>query len=527
MGAHMRHVREWSPARKMLAASLVILTLAVGILIGTVMNSGVAARPPQGASDASPLAIPNPVQISTHFASIANRVEPAVVNISTIAVSERSRAQTQTPRRRTPQGPQGNDPLQDFFDRFFEFPDDRGRQADRNLGSGVIVDPKGFILTNNHVVEQATRIKVRMYGDPTSYDARVIGTDPDTDLAVIKIDAKRDLPVAKLGNSDAVQVGEWVMAFGSPFGLEATVTAGIISAKDRTGIGQQFQRFLQTDAAINPGNSGGPLVSMAGEVIGINTAIFTTSRGFDGVGFALPSSTAISVYNQLVKTGRVVRGSIGITFEEGRSQNTVVLESLGAPYGIIVEEVASGSPAEAAGLRAGDVITHVNGNPVRSGEDLVNPIVATPIGGKVKVDFVREKKKQSISVSVEDRNKLFGERAATARENEQSPEAVPVRFGLRVEALTPELARRVGYEGRGRVMVLEVEPASFGEDVNLARGDIVVEINSEAINSLEDFNRVMSRLKAGQNAVFHIQRRGQGGTYLNLWLGGAVPNGGQ
>ena len=222
--------------------------------------------------------------------------------------------------------------MQDFFDRFFDGRQDAPPQAERSLGSGVIIDKRGYILTNNHVVEQATKIQVQLDGDTSKYMAKVIGVDEDTDLAVIKIDAGKELPTAKLGNSDGVQVGDWVLAIGSPFGLNATVTAGIISAKDRSGIGgagHQFQRFIQTDAAINPGNSGGPLVDLAGQVIGINTAIITGSRGYEGVGFALPSSTAINVYNQIISQGRVTRGSIGVSFQEELGTNAITLEGTG------------------------------------------------------------------------------------------------------------------------------------------------------------------------------------------------------
>src|SRR5713101_5030288 len=295
MGIQLQELMNWARRRKIMATVLVAVTLSLGILIGTVISGHVAATKALVGNGPTPLAIPDPVQMSSAFASIVNKVEPAVVNISTTQVIERKRG-TRRPRGQQP------DPFQDFFDRFFDFPD-QGPTAERSLGSGVIVDKSGYILTNNHVVEQATKIQVQLNGESTRYTAKLVGVDQETDLAVIKIEANKELPTAKLGNSDGVQVGDWVLAIGSPFGLQATVTAGIVSAKDRAGIGHQFQRFLQTDAAINPGNSGGPLVDMAGQVIGINTAIITGSRGYEGVGFALPSNTAINVYNQLVSTG--------------------------------------------------------------------------------------------------------------------------------------------------------------------------------------------------------------------------------
>ncbi len=303
MGMQLSEFAAWARNRKVLATLLVTVTLAIGIVIGTVASGRVGASHPAAAgTDATPLVIPDPVQLSSAFASIVTRVQPAVVNISTTQVIERRGPGKAVPRGRgqMPQGPQGpgddqdQQPFQDFFNRFFDFPD-QGPTAERSLGSGVIVDKKGYILTNNHVVDQATKVQVTLNGEQTPYTAKVIGTDEETDLAVIKIEVGHELPAAKLGNSDAVQVGDWALAIGNPFGfLQGSVTAGIISAKDRGNVGQQFQRFLQTDAAINPGNSGGPLVNMSGQVIGINTAIITGGHGNEGVGFALPSTPSAS-----------------------------------------------------------------------------------------------------------------------------------------------------------------------------------------------------------------------------------------
>jgi serine protease Do len=518
MGEQVREILNWARQRKILAAGFVTLTLLVGILIGSVVSGRVSATKGFGfaGTTATPLTVPDPIPATNTFAGIVNKVEPAVVNIATTQVLERKQS-----RKRRSQPYDQDDPMQDFFDRFFDGRGDQQPQADRSLGSGVIVDKRGFILTNNHVVEQATKIQVQLNGDTTRYTAKLVGVDEDTDLAVIKIDANKDLAVAKLGNSDGVQVGDWVLAIGSPFGLQATVTAGIISAKDRTNIGQQFQRFLQTDAAINPGNSGGPLVDLSGQVIGINTAIITGSRGYEGVGFALPSTTAIRVYDQIIKQGRVTRGSIGVSFQEEISTNPITLKSLGAQYGVVIENVQAGSPAEKAGLKGGDVITSVNGRPVKTGNDLVNPIADAPIGSKVKLTYVRDRAQKEATATVEDRTRVFPNTAG--RLSDQPGEAAPSEFGLHVEEMTPDRGRRVGVEGQKGVIVTEVEPASFAEDLLFLRGDVITEINRTPVNSVADYRKAVSNLKAGDDIVFKILRRQDSDRIATVYLSGKVP----
>jgi serine protease Do len=523
MGQQVRELFDWARRRKVLAAVFVALTLATGILIGSVVSGRVSAMKTLSfaGTNATPLAVPDPIPSAASFSAIVNRVEPAVVNIATTQVLERKNNK----KRRSPQFDQ-DDPMQDFFDRFFDGRPDGPPQAERSLGSGVIIDKRGYILTNNHVVEQATKIQVQLSGtNNTKYTAKVVGVDEDTDLAVIKIEANKDLPTAKLGNSDGVQVGDWVLAIGSPFGLQATVTAGIISAKDRNNIGgpgHQFQRFLQTDAAINPGNSGGPLVDLAGEVIGINTAIITGSRGYEGVGFALPSTTAISVYNQIISQGRVTRGSIGVSFQEDLGTNAITLKELGAPYGVVIMSVEPGSPAEKAGLKGGDVITSVNGAAIKNGNDLVNPIAQAPIGSKVKLTYVRDRSQKETTAVVEDRTRVFPTQAG--RMSGQQGEAAPAEFGLRIDSLTPERAARVGMEGQRGVLVTEVEPASFADDVGFTRGDVITEINHEAVNSVDDYKRAIGKLKPGTNVVFKVLRRGgDGDRILTVFLPGVVP----
>jgi len=343
----------------------IVATLALGILIGTVISSEVKGKEGQKSSDASPLSVPAPQQLSNTFSQIAKQLGPCVVNINTESTIKTPR------RRRGEQNPDddnggGGGGMDDFFNHFFGGPGGQGGAGggdgsirERSLGSGVIVDAKGYIVTNRHVVEKADRIRVRLQDDPpgVQHDAKVIGEDQETDLAVIKIDLDRPVPSAKMGNSDGMQVGDWVLAIGSPFGQVGTVTAGIVSAKGRDIVpGRQFQVFIQTDAAINPGNSGGPLVNMNGEVIGINTAILSETNAYAGVGFSLPSNTVVQVYNQLIgPEHRVSRGSIGIQFDA--VENPAINRVYGAGSGVTVAHVVPGSPADQAGLKLGDTIT--------------------------------------------------------------------------------------------------------------------------------------------------------------------------
>ncbi len=529
MGLQVKELFDWARRRKILASAFLVITLGVGIMIGSIVSGRVSAMKALSfaGTNATPLAVPDPIPSSNSFSTIVTRVEPAVVNIATTQVLERKPSARK--RRVQPAQPgqgQGDqdDPMQDFFDRFFDGRQDAPPQAERSLGSGVIVDKRGYVLTNNHVVEQATKIQVQLDGDPNKYTAKVIGVDEDTDLAVIKIEANKELPTAKLGNSDGVQVGDWVLAIGSPFGLNATVTAGIISAKDRGGIGgssHQFQRFIQTDAAINPGNSGGPLVDLAGEVIGINTAIITGSRGYEGVGFALPSTAAINVYNQIISQGRVTRGSIGVSFQEELGTNAITLKELGATNGVVIMGVEPGSPAEKAGLKGGDVITAVNGKQMKTGNDLVNPIAQAPIGSKVKLNYVRDRTAKETTAVVEDRTRVFPTQAG--RVGDQPGEAAPAEFGLRVDSLTPDRASRVGMEGQRGVLVTDVDPASFADDLGFGRGDVITEINREPITSLDDYKKAVAKLKPGQNVVFKVLRRGDNEHTLTVFLPGVVP----
>jgi len=518
MKIDVQGLRNTTRSNRFRVGLLICVALLCGLLLGTVVPGREAIGRAVKNDPATPLAIPDPVHLSGGFATIAETVEPAVVNISTTAVHK-------APKR--PRMPRGFEegPFGDFWNRFFQFPD-MGPMTEHSLGSGVIVDKKGYILTNNHVVDGATKIQVQLNGQSTKYTGKVVGTDDETDLAVIKINADRELPAAKLGNSNSVRVGDWVLAIGSPFGLRATVTAGIISAKDRgqaEGVGRQFQHFLQTDAAINPGNSGGPLVDLAGQVIGINTAIETQSGGYQGVGFALPSNTAIKVYNDLVAHGKVTRGSIGVSFNEEQSTNPVVLKQLGAEHGIIVEGVEPGSPASRAGLKGGDVITAVNGNPVKTGDDLVDAVTRAPVGSKMEINYVRDRKEKKTSVTVESRDEVFSGNSS-AQDNSSSGESSPVKFGLHVETLSGERARQLGMEGQRGAVVADVDSGSFAEDVGFQQGDVIVEVNRNGIESYNELREQLGRLHSGEEVVLKVLRQDQDRGLLTLFLAGNVPS---
>ena len=504
----------------------ILLTLAVGILIGTVISYGVKGKEGQK-SDAAPLTLPSPHEMSNTFSQIAKQLEPSVVNINTESTIKNV-------HRRRGQNPDDDDSdggMDDFFNHFFGGPGGQagpgndGPIRERSLGSGVIVDPKGYIVTNRHVVEKADRVRVRLQDDPpgVQHDAKVIGTDQETDLAVIKVDMDRALPAAKMGNSDSMQVGDWVLAVGSPFGLSETVTAGIVSAKGRDIVpDRQFQTFIQTDAAINPGNSGGPLVNMDGEVIGINTAILSETNAYAGVGFALPSKTVVEVYNQL--TGpehRVSRGSIGIMFNQ--VENPAIARVYGSGSGITVSTVVAGSPADQAGLKVGDTITAVDGKKVIKGNDLVSDIASRKPGSKVTLSFIRNGKPQEATVTVADRAKLFAARLGEEQENDDESTPKPSKFGVTVRKVTPEMADRLDMAAGKGVIVQDVKPGSFAEDVNLGRGDIILEVNKQPVNSEEDFARIESNLKSGQDVVFLVRPRGSSRQDGTVFLAGTLP----
>jgi serine protease Do len=527
--------------QKLLSFSLLLFTLSIGILIGTLLTHGVSAQKSAGAPDATPLVIPDPVQLSTAFSQLAKKLEPSVVNITSTSLPKQAPSTGNRRRQQqvVPQDP-GDDQGFDLF-RFFQGPfgdSPQGQQRRDGTGSGVIVDPNGYILTNNHVVDGADRLKVHLTGDPvgTDYEAKLIGVDLETDLAVIKIDVPQKLPVAKIGNSDAVQVGDWAVAIGSPFGLEATVTAGIISAKERSlPDARQFQHFLQTDAAINPGNSGGPLLNIKGEVIGINTAIATNSSGYQGVGFALPINTAVTTYNQLIKSGKVVRGSIGVTLEAQASPD--LFRVYGASQGAFVRTVQKGSPAADAGLKEGDVIVSLNGKPIAKSDDLVNVVAETPVGSKATLGLVRDGKRTDVPVMIGDRAQIYAENPLVAGPRpgggSSRGESSESMFGIYVRNLEPADIEDSGFPEKSGVLVTRVDPTSFGDDIGLAPNDVVTEINRQPVKTVADLQRIQATLKPGMSVAFRALRpvgaagglgaRGRTPTWQPIFPAGPLP----
>jgi len=503
----------------------IVATLVVGILIGTIVSYGVKGKEGQKGSDATPLSVPAPQQLSNAFSQIAKQLGPSVVNINTESTikTQRRRRGAQTPDDQDNGG--GND-MDDFFNHFFGGQGGGdGAIRERSLGSGVIVDGKGFIVTNRHVVEKADRIRVRLQDDPpgVQHDAKVIGEDPETDLAVIKIELDRGVPAAKLGNSDGMEVGDWVLAIGSPFGQVGTVTAGIVSAKGRDIVpGRQFQTFIQTDAAINPGNSGGPLVNMNGEVIGINTAILSETNAYAGVGFSLPSNTVVQVYNQLIgPEHRVARGSIGIMFDS--VENPAIARVYGAGTGVTVSSVVAGSPADQAGLKVGDTITTVDGHKVTKGQELVAEIASRKPGAKVALSFLRNGKAQETTVTIADRAKLFAARLNEDDSGNDASMPKQSKLGVTVRKLTPEMAERLDMPAGKGVIVQDVKAGSFAEDINLGRGDVILEVNKQPVNSEEDFAKVEASLKSGQDAVFLVRPRGSTASDGTIFMAGTLP----
>ena len=440
--------------------------------------------------------------IPVNFTEIATQARPGVVNISTVkSVKGGGRVFEhffgQPFGKRTPEGrtPEGRNPFDDFFGR--PMPNDPNHDFKRrSLGSGFIIDSTGLIVTNNHVIEDADQIKVKL-SDDTEYIATVVGRDPSTDLALIKIEPKQTLTPLQMGNSEELQVGQWVVAIGSPFGLEQTVTAGIVSAKGRVIGSGPYDNFIQTDASINPGNSGGPLLNLNGEVIGINTAIIASGQG---IGFAVPTEVAQDVIAQLQNKGEVTRGWLGVGIQD-------LSDELAEYYGIedgegaLVTQVYEENPADKGGIKVNDVIVSANGQSVQSSRDLTRIIAATPVGEKTSIGIVRNGKAKTVTVKLakRDEEQIVAKRTL--------PEETTSDLGFNVEALSPEIAKQLGLAADEKgVIVSRVDSEGAAAKAGLSRGDLVKEINRQPIENSDDFNAVIKETKSGDTLQLLIKR---------------------
>jgi serine protease Do len=422
------------------------------------------------------------------FVELAKKLKPTVVNIST--------AKTIKPQRRVQRpfnSPFGNDPFQDFFDRF----SDESQQhpyKQKSLGSGFIISDEGYIITNNHVVAEADEIKVKL-SDGREFKGEVKGTDEKLDLALLKITAKDHLPVAALGDSDHIEIGEWVMAIGNPFGLSQTVTAGIISAQGRVIGSGPYDDFIQTDASINPGNSGGPLFNAQGEVIGINTAIVA---GGQGIGFAIPVNMAKNIIPMLKEKGKVTRGWIGVSIQPITPE---LAQSFGleGEKGALVAEVIKDGPAEKAGIKTGDIILEFNGRTIHEMNELPRVVAGTPVDKKVGVRILREGKPVELSVKVERlKEGEDGDQVGVSQE----------RLGITIKELNKDMAAKLHIKDQIGVVITDVKPDSSAEQAGIARGDIIREINGGKITSVGDYEKAVNAHKKG--AIMRmLLRRGE------------------
>jgi len=434
--------------------------------------------------------------VTPDFVDLAKKLKPMVVNIST--------AKTITPQKRLrhpPTAPFGSDPFEDFFERFFNEAPQRSFK-EKSLGSGFIISNEGYILTNNHVVAGADEIKVKL-SDGREFKGEVKGNDEKLDIALIKIDAKNQLPLAQLGDSDAIDVGEWVMAIGNPFGLGQTVTAGIISATGRVIGSGPYDDFIQTDASINPGNSGGPLFNTRGEVIGINTAIVA---GGQGIGFAIPINMAKAVLPQLEAAGKVTRGWLGVAIQQITPELAKAF-GLKTMQGALVAEVTKGSPAERGGLESGDIITAFNGKEIHEMNELPRLVAATPVGKTVTVTILRKGGIEQKNVTI-------------LKLEEGGSSTLPVskveeRLGMVVRDITEEMAARLRLKESGGVVVIQITPGSSAEEAGIVAGDIIREINGLPVKNLQDYQKALAAAKQG-TLLRLLLKRGDSSLFVAL-----------
>jgi serine protease Do len=485
----------------LLAAILMTAVLSrpsSGLLAFALFGSGKREEPPQGPAGQS-------AQLPS-LAGVAKSAMPAVVNISTTQKVQRRRMRPSPMPGPEPFGPE--DPFEEFFRHFFG--EQPPSSPQRSLGSGFIISADGDIITNTHVIGDAETITVRL-STHEEYVATVIGSDDKTDIALIKINAKHPLPTVPLGKSADLRVGDWVIAIGNPFGLEQTVTAGIVSAKGRVIGGGPYEDFIQTDASINPGNSGGPLLNLKGEVVGINAAIFSQTGGNIGIGFAIPIDLAKSIVTQLKAKGKVTRGWLGVAIQPVTPE---LAKSFGLekPRGALVADVTKGSPADKAGVERGDVILSFNDTPIKDSHELPAVVAQTPVGERVTVTVLRRGREKSFTVTL---GELTDQRAEAERGEESSQD-----WGITVASLTPETRRRFQLDRAQRgVVVVEVAPGSPAEEAGVQPGDVIEEVNRQPVSSVQDFTTATADAKH-QDTLLLLVRRGTATSFFALQRAG-------
>jgi serine protease Do len=444
-------------------------------------------------------------ELSNAFRSVARQAVPAVVFV-TVEKTVESRNPTAF---NNPFEGFGEDFLERFFGRRFS-EGQQPRERQQGAGSGFIISPDGQILTNYHVVGDADRVTVKL-NDGREFTAKTIGTDEPSDIAVIKIEAK-DLPVLRLGDSDAMEVGDWVIAAGNPFGLTESITVGVISAKGRSRLGiADFEDFIQTDAAINPGNSGGPLINLQGEAIGVNTAIASRSGGYMGIGFAIPSNMVKAVKDQLVTNGKVVRGYLGVRIQE-LTRALAQSMHLDTVEGVLVADVSKGSPAAKAGLKRGDVILAFNGRSMTDPGQLRNTVAMSAPGTKVPLQILRDNKKREVTVEL---GELPREQTA-ARAGEET--LAPARLGFNVQNLTPDIARQLGYDDTKGVVVTQIDPRSEAYQAGVRRGMVIREVNHQEVNNLQDFQEAVQKAEQEKQLLMLVESQ-QATLYVTFPIG--------
>ncbi len=466
--------------------AVIALFLAIAVAgLGYGMNAAGKVGGARTSQAAAPFA--GSAMIPNNFSDLAEKVRPGVVNIQV------SKTVKNAGMERFGGNPFGEGfPFGDFFGPFGGFGNNIPERRQQGIGSGFIINSDGYILTNNHVVEDADKIKVKL-ANGKEFDGKIIGRDPKTDLALIKIKNSSDLQPLKLGNSDDLKVGSWVLAVGSPFGLEQTVTAGIVSAKGRVIGSGPYDNFIQTDASINPGNSGGPLINMQGEVVGINTAIIASGQG---IGFAIPINMAKEIAPQLQKRGHVTRGMLGVTIQDVTPELAKSL-GLGATEGALVSQVLPGEPAEKAGIKQGDVIVNFDGRKVENSKDLPRIVAATPIGKEVAVTVLRDGKQIKLRAKI---GELQEEKSA-GMESPGQP-----ALGVSVQNLTPQIARELGLKQTAGVVVTAVEPGSPAEDAGIQTGDVIRSVNRKSVKNVDEFVRALEKAKKGASILLLVQR---------------------